>query len=211
MISLMFVSSWCLQNGSGWAKRGWRITNHVQLGIKWQVLWTTCIQYQYVQITYLVLSTRFFLNLQVQLGYIGVNGVLYFPKMQATFIVMKNYGWMKIERDEKAHQLSKLIHNKTPAIDVDGWCYAFYCFVLFCIFVSLLSCKLCVMTFGVGVLFFCVSMCGSWLWLDGFFNSCELSRSCPFLVMVFRREIKKINMGLKKELSFWQCSGRRKR
>ncbi len=83
--------------------------------------------------------------------------------------------------------------------------------VLFCICVSLLSCRLCVTTFSMGLLFFCVLMCGSWLWLDGFFSFCELCKSCPFLVMVFGRELKKINTRLKKELSFWQCSGKRKR
>ncbi len=41
----------------------------MELSIKWQVLWTTCIQYQSVQRTYMVLSTRFFLNLPVELGY----------------------------------------------------------------------------------------------------------------------------------------------
>lgn len=134
MISLMFVSSWCLQDGSGWARQGWRITQHVQLGIKWQVLWTICIQYQYMQRTYK--NPRFFLNLLVQLGFIGVSGVLHFPRMQVAFIAMKNYGWMKTKRDEEAHQLPKLIHDKTSAIDVNGWCYVLYCFVLhLCIFV----------------------------------------------------------------------------
>jgi hypothetical protein len=83
--------------------------------------------------------------------------------------------------------------------------------VLFYICVSLLFCRLCVTTFGMGVLFICVSMCGSWLWLDRFFISYKLCRSCPFLVMYFRRELKKINTRLKKELPFWQCSRRRKK
>jgi hypothetical protein len=59
----------------------------------------------------------------------------------------------------------------------------------------------------MGLIFFCVSVCGSWLWLDRFFSSCELCRSCPFLVMVSGREFKKINTRLnKKELSlmFWE-------
>jgi hypothetical protein len=65
--------------------------------------------------------------------------------------------------------------------------------VLFYICVPVLSYRLCVMTFDVGLLFFCVSMGGSWLWLDGFFGFCELCKSCPFMVMVSGRELKKIN------------------
>jgi hypothetical protein len=40
--------------------------------------------------------------------------------------------------DEEAHQLPELVHDKISTIGVDGWCYAFYCFVLhLCIFVVL--------------------------------------------------------------------------
>ncbi len=67
------------------------------------------------------------------------------------------------------------------------------------------------MTFGMGLLFFCVSMCGSWVWLDRFFGFCKLCKSCIFLVMVFGMEFKKINTRSEKELSFWQCSGIRKK
>lgn len=89
---------------------------------------------------------------------------------------------------------------------------AMFSIVLFCICVFLLSCRLYVMALGMGLLFFCVSMCASWLWLDKFFHSCKLCRSYPFLVMVSRKEFKKITTRLeKKGVSLWQCFVKRKR
>lgn len=76
---------------------------------------------------------------------------------------------------------------------------AMFSIVLFYICVFLLSCRLCVTVFSVGLLFFCVSMCGRWLWLDKFFDFCKLCRSYPFLVMVFRKEFKNINTKIGKE------------
>ncbi len=68
--------------------------------------------------------------------------------------------------------------------------------VLFCICVSLLSYRICVTTFGHG---FAVLLCFN-VWelvvVGQVFGFCELCRSCPFMVMVSRREFKKIKYGI---------------
>jgi hypothetical protein len=81
---------------------------------------------------------------------------------------------------------------KTEIFNLNCMGDAILSIILFCICVSLLSCKLCMMMLNMGLLLVCVSMWGSLLWLGVFFSSCELWKFHPFMVMVFGRQLKKI-------------------